>query len=81
MNPNALVRQEFNVRHAAGVTRYRVDRHHRDAGYYECVTVRCVEGTHTTIGAIQVFSAADIRQLIGDTLNTEGKLAREAMCR
>jgi len=51
-----LIGQLFNLRHAAGVTRYLVQSRHRDAGYYECVALRGVEGTHHFV----VFSAAVI---------------------
>lgn len=57
---DTLLGQRFDHRHAAGVTRYQIDRAHRDAGYYECVSVRGVSGTHHFIGGIQVFSRADI---------------------
>lgn len=61
---NRLLGQRFNHRHAAGVTRYQVDRAHRNAGYFECVAIRGVEGTHHFIGSIQVFSSADIEAAI-----------------
>lgn len=54
----------FNVHHAAGVTRYQVDRAHRDAGLYECVAIRAVSGTHHFIGSIQVFSRQEIERAI-----------------
>lgn len=57
---DSVLGQRFDYRHGGGVTRYVVDRKHRDAGYYECVAVRAVEGSHTTVGAIQVFSRASI---------------------
>lgn len=59
---DSLLGQRFDHRHAAGVTRFHVDRQHRDAGYYECVAVRGVEGSHHFIGGIQVFSRADIEK-------------------
>ena len=62
---DTLLGQRFNHSHAAGVTRYQVDRKHRDVGYYECVAVRCVEGTHTFLGGIQVFCRADILTALG----------------
>lgn len=64
---DTLLGERFDVRHAAGVTRYQVDRKHRDAGYYECVAIRGVDGTHHCIGAIQVFSRADILESLQDT--------------
>lgn len=54
----------FNVSHAAGVTRYQVDRPHRHAGMYECVAIRAVSGTHHFIGSIQVFSRQEIERAI-----------------
>jgi hypothetical protein len=60
MNRDALIGTRFDHCHAAGVTRYQVDRPHRDAGYYECVAIRAVSGSHHFIGSIQVFSRADI---------------------
>lgn len=59
-----LLGQRFDHRHAAGVTRYQVDRQHRDAGYYECVAIRGVEGSHHFIGGIQVFSRQDIESAL-----------------
>ena len=55
-----IIGQRFNHPHAAGVTRYQVDRPHRDAGYFQCVAIRGVEGSHHFIGSIQVFSLAEI---------------------
>lgn len=60
MHTDNLLGQRFNWHHAAGVTRYQVDRPHRDVGYYECVAVRGVSGAHHGIGGIQVFSRCDI---------------------
>lgn len=54
----------FNVSHAAGVTRYQVDRPHRHSGMYECVAIRAVSGTHHFIGSIQVFSRQEIERAI-----------------
>ena len=51
----------FNHRHAAGVTQYRVVRPHRDCGYFECVSVGGVEGSHHFPGSIQIFSRAAIQ--------------------
>jgi len=62
--PTGLLGQRFNHRHAAGVTRYQVDRAHRDHGYFECVAIRGVEGTHHFVGGIQVFSQEDIRHAL-----------------
>lgn len=59
-----LIGLEFNERHGAGVTRYRVNRAHRDAGYFECVAVDGVEGTHHFLGSIQVFSRQDIESKV-----------------
>lgn len=64
--------QRFNHRHAAGVTRYQVDREHRDSGYYECVAVRGVSGTHHFIGSIQVFSVIDISLALDEEAEDEG---------
>lgn len=61
----AILGQQFNWRHAAGVTRFQVVRRHRDAGYYECVAVRGVEGTHHFLGGIQVVSQSDIVFMLG----------------
>lgn len=64
-----LVGERFNWQHAAGVTRFQVDRPHRDAGYFECVAVRGVSGAHHFIGSIQVFSRQEIeRVLISDAM-------------
>ena len=59
-----LIGLEFNERHGAGVTRYRVNQRHRDAGYFECVAVDGVEGTHHFLGSIQVFSRRDIESKV-----------------
>ena len=59
-----LLGERFNHRHAAGVTRYQVDRAHRHSGAFECVAVRGVEGTHHFIGSIQVFSRQEIERAI-----------------
>lgn len=59
-----LIGQRFNVTHAAGVTRYQVDRPHRDVGYFECVAIRGVSGTHHFVGGIQIMSEADIRKAL-----------------
>ena len=48
--------ETFDVHHAAGVTRYRVARPHRDAGYFECVAVAGLSGSHHFIGSIEIFS-------------------------
>lgn len=60
-----LFGREFDHHHAAGVTRYRVLRGHRDSGYYECVAVMGVSGTHHFVGSIQVFSRTDIESALG----------------
>lgn len=62
----------FNLRHEAEVTRYQVDRAHRSAGYYECVAIRGVSGTHHFIGSIQVFSRADIERALDEEVEDEG---------
>lgn len=59
-----LLGQRFNIRHAAGVTRYQVDRAHREAGFFECVAIRGVEGTHHFVGSISVFSRQDIEHAL-----------------
>jgi hypothetical protein len=59
-----LIGQRFNHRHAAGVTRYQIDREHRDIGYVECVAIRGVTGTHHFIGSIHVFSRIEVEQAI-----------------
>ena len=56
----AYIGREFNWRHAAGITRFRVWMRHRDIGYFDCIAVRGVAGTHHFVGSIQTFSAADI---------------------
>lgn len=53
---NNLVGSLFDHEHAAGVTRFKVVRRHRDAGYFECVAKEGVSGTHHFIGGVQVFS-------------------------
>ena len=63
---NTLLGQLFNHIHAGGVTRFQVDRRHRDAGYYECVAVRAVSGTHHFIGGINVFSRTEILARLDD---------------
>ncbi|HMN09345.1 MAG TPA: hypothetical protein PKC83_11215 [Gemmatimonadaceae bacterium] len=60
-----LLGQRFDWTHAAGVTRYQVDREHRNAGHYECVSVRGISGSHHMVGSIQVFSRADIEMALG----------------
>lgn len=54
----------FDHRHAAGVTRYRVARRHRDCGYFECVAVEGVEGTHHFLGSIGIFAGRDIERMV-----------------
>lgn len=61
---NTLIGQRFNHRHGGGVTRFQVDRPHRTAGYFECVAVRAVEGTHHFIGSIQAFSRSEIQNAL-----------------
>jgi hypothetical protein len=73
-----LLGQRFNVKHAAGVTRFQVNRAHRDAGYFECVAVRGVSGTHHFIGSIQVFSRSDIEQAMQACERSE---AADGWCR
>lgn len=66
----SLLGQRFNHRHAAGVTRYQVDRAHRHSGMFECVAIRAVEGTHHFIGSIQVFSRQEVEAaLIADAMS------------
>lgn len=61
-DPSAIViGEEFAVHHAAGITLYRVDRKYRDAGYFECVSVRGISGSHHFIGAIDTFSETVIK--------------------
>lgn len=55
-----LLGQRFNYEHGGGVTRYQVDRAHRTAGFYECVAVRAISGSHHFIGSIQAFSRREI---------------------
>lgn len=57
-----LIGHIFDLRHAAGITRYRVMREHRDYGYFECVAVGAISGTHHFIGSIQIFSRSDIQE-------------------
>lgn len=61
---NFLIGVEFDVRHGAGVTTYRVIRRHRDAGYFECEAVDGVFGSHHFLGSIQVFNRRDIEGLV-----------------
>ena len=74
MDRPTILGQRFNHRHAAGVTRYQIDRAHRDAGYFECVAIRGVSGTHHFIGTIQVFSLADIWQALDDEAEDAGQI-------
>lgn len=55
---------EFKLEHAAGVTLFKVDRPHRDYGYFECVAVAGLSGTHHFIGSIQVLRVSDIERLM-----------------
>ena len=57
-----MVGTEFDYLHAAGTTRYRVSKRHRDCGYWECVSVEAVEGTHHFLGSINVFSTGEINR-------------------
>lgn len=66
MEFDTILGARFNERHAAGVTRYQVDRRHMNPGFYECVAVRGVEGTHHFIGSIQVFSRSHILAALDD---------------
>lgn len=67
---DSLLGQRFNIRHAAGVTRYQVDRAHRHSGMFECVAIRGVEGTHHFVGSIQVFSRQEVENaLISDAMS------------
>lgn len=59
-NQSPNIGEEFNYKHAAGVTRYRINAHHRDYGYFECVAVAAISGTHHMLGGIDVFSRAKI---------------------
>lgn len=65
---NFLIGLEFNARHGAGVSTYRVTRPHRDAGYFECVTVDFAPVPPFTaagwLGAIEVFSRRDIESKV-----------------
>lgn len=45
----------FYLEHGDGITRYRVMRHHRDIGYWECADEQ---------GGIQIFSTFRIETLI-----------------
>lgn len=62
---NHMVGKEFNYHHAAGITRYRVLRRHRDCGYWECVAIQAVEGTHHFLHSINIFATDKIKQLGG----------------
>ena len=73
-----LLGQRFNRVHAAGVTRYQVDREHRDFGYFECVAIRGLSGTHHFIGSIQVFSRTDIESALEAC---ESREAPDGWCR
>lgn len=53
--------EEFAVHHAAGITLYRVLRRHRDAGYWECQSIRGISGTHHQIGTLQIFGTTAIQ--------------------
>ena len=65
-----LIGERFNHKHAAGITRYQVDRAHRHSGMFECVSIRGVEGTHHMVGSIQVFSRQEIENaLIADAMS------------
>lgn len=82
-----LLGQRFNHQHGGGVTRYQVDRPHRTLGFYECVAVRAVSGSHHFIGSIQAFSKAEIVKALGgrvmDTqcLKDEAGVCRNEFCR
>lgn len=58
-----LIGLEFDYQHGGGTARYQVRRHHRDAGYFECVEVKAI-GTHQCIGAIEVWDRRRIEALI-----------------
>lgn len=57
-----ILGRTFNFRHAAGVTEYRVVRPMRECGYWECVSVRGIEGTHHFVNGLQTFRNAEIEQ-------------------
>jgi len=58
-----LIGTKFNHKHAAGITEFTVKRpHERSAGYYICTQSKCVEGTHTELGAIWVVSGYNIER-------------------
>ena len=67
-----LLGQRFNHRHAAGVTRSQVDREHRDSGWFECVAIRGVSGTHHFIGSLQFFERAEIERALEEEAEDEG---------
>lgn len=77
---HSLLAREFDNVHAAGVTRYRVNRHHRDVGYYECVAIEAVSGTHTTIGAIEVFSTYWINRCLREASVCDCEESKPHMC-
>ena len=65
--------QEFNVVHAAGITRYRIERRYRQWGYFECVGIQAVSGTHHFLGSLQIFSQAAIEEAIAATERDRAK--------
>ena len=76
-NPySSLIGTQFNLMHSAGVTRYEVLRQHsQDSNYFECKAVERVTGTHTTIGALEVFSTNVIRNTGNNYIILGRKLA------
>lgn len=78
MRRDLLLGQRFDHQHGAGVTRFQVDREHRTPGYYECVAVRGVSGTHHFVGSIQVFSRSEIVKALGDMVYDRQCLKDEA---
>lgn len=59
-----LIGQSFNLTHGGGITTYRVSRAHCDAGYFECVAVAAVSGSHHFLGGIEIMSRQTIESLI-----------------
>ncbi len=57
-----LLQKEFTIRHGLGSSTYRVARHHRDAGYYECVEI---DGPlQQLIGGIEIFHGTFIERAL-----------------
>ena len=78
MTSRALLDAEFVVSHAAGATRYRVARRHRDVGYFECIAIAAVRGTHHFLGSIQVFGRVAIEGHMADDLRDAKDRAEDA---